>query len=106
MTPHSPRDFIQIRFQEGPVPRVGVNGCRVEDVIEVLIEQLEQYQEGPLECVENAHALIALRKAKQQMVLRRERREQQGVLNTHQQHESFDSDFAVDRDPLASSTSS
>lgn len=80
--------YIQIKFQHGPVPEVGVNGCRVEDVIEVLVKKLLDFQGRDLACEENAQALYHLEMAREALLLRRKRREEQGVLNTREPHKS------------------
>lgn len=82
------RPYIRIEFQRGPVPEVGVNGCRMEDVIEVLQERLLDHQGRDLACEENATALYHLDMARDALLLRRRRREHQGVLNTKTRHAS------------------
>jgi hypothetical protein len=80
------RQFMQVTFQKGFPREVGINGCRVEDVIDLAIDRLEAYQRGPLACVENEIALNNLRSAVRAVYGRRRRREEQGVLNTMTQH--------------------
>jgi hypothetical protein len=80
------KPFIEITFQRGPVPDVGINGCRIEDVIEVVQEQLLDHQGRHLACEENATALLHLESAREALLLRRRRREHQGVINTAQPH--------------------
>lgn len=82
------KPFIHIVFQRGPVPEVGVNGCRIEDVIEVLQERILDHQGRDLACEENAEALLHLDMAREALLLRRRRREQQDVLNTAEKHKS------------------
>jgi hypothetical protein len=84
------RPFIKITFQHGAVPEVGVNGCRIEDVIELLQERLLDHQARNLACDENAEALMYLDKAHDALVVRRRRREKEGVLNTAKRHSSRD----------------
>ncbi len=79
--------FIHILFQRGPVPEVGVNGCRIEDVIEVLQQRLLDHQGRDLSCKENAIALEHLELAREALVMRRRRREEQGVLNVPAPHQ-------------------
>lgn len=78
--------FVRVVFQSGLPREVGINGCRVENVIDIAIERLEQYQGGPLACVENAEAIRRLREARHALELRIQRRQEQGVLNTMGQH--------------------
>lgn len=84
------RPFINIVFQHGHPNEVGVNGCRIEDVIDVIVDQLLAFQGRDLACEENAEALEHLHFAREAMLVRRRRREQQGVLNTQTTHESAD----------------
>lgn len=84
------RPFIEIVFQHGHPNEVGINGCRLEDVIDVLVDRLLAFQGRDLSCEENAEALEHLHLAREAMLLRRRRRETQGVVNTQQAHESAD----------------
>jgi hypothetical protein len=80
--------YINITFQHGHPGDVGVNGCRVEDVIDVLVDKILNFQGRDLACEENATALYHLDLAREALLLRRRRREQQGVLGTLQKHQS------------------
>ena len=82
------KPFIHIIFQRGAVPEVGVNGCRIEDVIEVLQSRLLDHQGRELACEENATALFHLDAARDALMRRHQLREEQGVLNTRQPHAS------------------
>lgn len=62
--PKKPRDFINIKFQKGAVLENGVNGAQIEDVIEVLIERLQEFQKGKFSCRENALAITKLQEAR------------------------------------------
>ncbi len=84
------RPFINIVFQHGHPNEVGINGCRIEDVIDVLVDRLLAFQGRDLACEENAAALEHLHHAREAMLVRRRRRETQGVVNTQQSHESAD----------------
>ena len=92
--------FIRVVFQSGLPKDVGVNGCRVEQVIDVALTRLMQYQRGPLTCPENEEAMRCLRDARHALELRIQRRQEQGVLNTMTQHEAVrtedeDHDFSA-----------
>src|SRR3954454_5177226 len=89
------RPFIQIVFQHGHPNEVGVNGCRVEDVIDVAVDRLLDFQGRNLGCEENAEALEHLYLAREALLKRKRRREQQGVLNREQAHRSVDIGAAV-----------
>lgn len=82
------KDFIKIIFQHGNPNEVGVNGCGIEDVINVLVDRLLDFQGRDLACEENAQALYHLEMARESLLLRRKRREEQGVLGTREPHKS------------------
>lgn len=79
-------DFIKVVFQHGHPQMVGINGCRIEDVIDLLVDKLLNFQGRDLACEENATALYHLDMAREALLLRRRRREQQGVLGVNQAH--------------------
>ncbi len=79
--------YIRVVFQSGLPQEAGINGCRVDEVIAVAMERIEEYQNGPLACPENEEALEHLKCALGMLERRRERRMAQGVFNTHLQHE-------------------
>ena len=89
------RPFIQVVFQHGHPNEVGVNGCRVEDVIDVAVDRLLDFQGRNLACAENAEALEYLHLAREALAKRKRRREQQGVLNSQMPHNSMDIGVAV-----------
>lgn len=76
---------IAIKFQDGPVAEVGVNGCVVEDVIAVLLDQLEDLN-SKLPCPENARATQALLVAVEWLARRTTLRQAQGVEGTNLPH--------------------
>jgi hypothetical protein len=82
------KEFIHIVFQHGHPTEVGVNGCRIEDVIDVLVEKLLNFQGRDLACEENRIALEHLHHAREALLLRRKRREEQGVIWTQEAHKS------------------
>lgn len=82
-------DYIRIKLQHGNPQEVGVNGCAVEDVIEVLIQKLLDFQGRKLACEENKVALFHLTEAQEALVLRRRLRAEQGVLGSNKAHESL-----------------
>ena len=84
---HIKTDFIDIVFQHGPPQEVGINGCRVEDVIEVVIQKLLDFQGRELACEENAEALEHLQDACDALVKRGRRREQQGLIGSRKPHQ-------------------
>lgn len=82
------KKFIRVVFQHGHPNEVGVNGCRVEDLIDVAVERLLDFQGRDLACDENAEALEHLHLAREALLRRRRNRELQGVLNTGKAHDS------------------
>jgi hypothetical protein len=89
------RPFIQVVFQHGHPNEVGVNGCRIEDVIDVAVDRLLDFQGRNLACEENAEALEHLYLAREALLKRTRRREQQGVINTQKPHQPLDVGAAV-----------
>ncbi|WP_226526682.1 hypothetical protein [Metabacillus niabensis] len=67
--------YINIKFQTGAIDREGVNGCQVEDVISVLVEQLKSHQNGDFACPENSIAISNLQTANYALRVRKERME-------------------------------
>ena len=89
------KPHIHIEWQRGSVAENGINGCRIEDVIEVLQNRLLDHQGRTLACEENAEALLHLELAREALVKRRRRREDQGVLDTDEKHVSASPVMAV-----------
>lgn len=83
----TPRDFIDITFQNGAVSENGVNGAQIEDVIDVLVERLEGFQKGDLACRENALAITHLQEAQNWLYRRTMRRREQGVEGKNVNHD-------------------
>jgi hypothetical protein len=82
----SDEPYITIKFQADPLKEVGVNGCSIEDVIDVLIYRLEGFQKGPFRCRENALAITKLEEAKQWLLYRTAKRQAQNVEGTNAAH--------------------
>lgn len=82
------RPFVRVVFQRGLPQSVGVNGCRVDAVLEVAKDRLEAYQMGPLSCEENEEAIAHIRLALAALERRTRRRMEQGVINTMTRHVS------------------
>lgn len=80
--------FVKVTFQHGDPEIIGINGCRIEDVLDILTEKLLNFQGRDLSCKENAEALLQLDKARESLILRRRRREQQKVIGKRKKHES------------------
>ena len=65
-----------------------INGCRIDDVLEIVVNRLLDFQGRDLACAENAEALEHLHLAREALLKRRRIREQQGVINTQKPHQS------------------
>lgn len=83
---NGPRSFIRVQFQNGPINEVGVNGCQIDDVIDVLIERLTGFQKGAHPCRENALAITKLEEAKHWLEHRTKARKAQGVEGHMKSH--------------------
>ena len=72
-----------VRFQKGPIKENGVNGCMDEDLIAMVIDRLESFQDSPFKCRENAMAITKLEEALLWLRKRTMDREARGVEGTH-----------------------
>lgn len=79
---------VKITFQHGAPIEEGINGCRVEDVIDLLVDKLLEFQSRNLACQENDTALYHLGLASEALLARRRLREQQGLIGTDSPHVS------------------
>lgn len=68
-----------IKFQNGPIKESGVNGLHNEDLIAIVIDRLEGFQDGKYACNENAQAKQHLEDALHVLRLRTREREIRGV---------------------------
>lgn len=82
------QSFINIKFQEGTVKDNGINGVQIEDVIDVLVERLQGFQQGNFACRENALAITHLQEAQNWLYRRTMLRSKQGVEGKGENHES------------------
>lgn len=53
----------EVKFQNGPIGEVGVNGVMDENLLAILIDRLRHFQDSPYACRENAIALTHLQEA-------------------------------------------
>jgi hypothetical protein len=70
--------FVQVKFQEGTAPG-GVNGCWVEDLIDIAVSRLKGYQEGRLPHPTNDLAILHLLAARGALAQRTAGRVERGV---------------------------
>ncbi len=68
---------ISIPFQRGVEPRVAVNGVTLEVLTMLLMARLEEHQNGPYPCEENATALAFYEQALEALKNREERLERE-----------------------------
>lgn len=72
-----------IRFQNGTIPEVGINGLTNEVLLAIVADRLEGFQSGPFKCQENQAALDAVIVAMGALKSRTEKRLARGVEGTH-----------------------
>lgn len=72
-----------VAFQKGPIQEAGVNGAMNEDLIAIVIDRLEAFQQSPYKCRENAIAITKLEEALLWLNYRTSKREARGVEGTH-----------------------
>lgn len=81
--PNSTATTIPLRFQNGPIAEVGVNGITHEALIAILIDRLEGFEAGPYANEFNARALGYLQAAQESLQARTKTRMARGVEGTH-----------------------
>jgi hypothetical protein len=57
------RAHCAIKFQQGPLQEVGLNGVSNESLLAVVADRLRSFQAGPFACEENAMALMLTERA-------------------------------------------
>ena len=72
----------QVQFQKGPIKETGVNGVMNEDLIAMVIDRLQSFQESPYKCRENAVAITKLEEALMWLGKRTADRERRKVVGT------------------------
>ena len=75
--------LTNIHFQEGPIKENGVNGVMNEDLIAMVINRLEHFNQSEFRCRENSMAITKLEEALLWLRKRTMGREQRGVEGTH-----------------------
>jgi hypothetical protein len=73
-----------IKFQNGPIKEVGVNGITQEALLAITIDRLRSFQAGPYSCRENAIALTHCEDALMWLQRRTVARIKRGVEGTHE----------------------
>lgn len=80
----NPNVAVDIRFQDGPIGEVGVNGLTHEALIAILLHRLRCFQAGPYACQANELALTHLVDAQCALLSRTKERMHRGVEGTHE----------------------
>ena len=80
---NSTENFATISFQKGPIKENGVNGCHNEDLIAIVIERLQSFQNSEFSCRENALAITKLEEALLWLNKRTNNRKNRGVEGTN-----------------------
>lgn len=75
----TPKVFANIQFQNGAILESGINGCQNEDLIEVVLDRLRDFQNGKFPCRENAIAITKLEEALMWLDKRTLDRKERGV---------------------------
>jgi len=78
-----PARHLTILFQNGPIPKVGVNGVTNEALLAIVADRLRGFQSGPFACRENQQALGFAEAALGWLKLRTEDRIKRGVEGTN-----------------------
>lgn len=71
--------LAHLKFQDGAIKEVGVNGIMNEDLLAIVIDRLIGFQEGPFPCRENGIALGRIEEALMWLQKRTKDREDRGV---------------------------
>lgn len=86
VTPHGKPITMRntkLLFQNGPINEVGVNGITHEALLEILVDRLKGFQEGPYAGSYNSAALHHIKQAQSMLRMRTEERMSRGVEGTH-----------------------
>jgi hypothetical protein len=73
---------VDVKFQQGPIREVGVNGISEASLMAILMDRLQGFQGGPYKCSNNEHALFHLRQAMMHLNARTRERQARGVEGT------------------------
>ncbi len=74
--------FATVNFQNGPIKENGVNGCHQEDLIAIVLDRLQSFQDGDYACRENEKAIEKLEEALMWLRKRTQDRIDRGVEGT------------------------
>lgn len=82
MTADNETVLTRVILQKGPIKENGVNGCHNEDLIAIVLDRLNGFQESPYKCRENACAITKLEEALMWLRKRTQDREDRLVEGT------------------------
>ena len=74
--------YAKIKFQKGPIKENGINGCHNEDLIAIVIDRLQSFQNSEFSCRENAITITKLEEALLWLNKRTRDRQLRGVEGT------------------------
>ncbi|MBU1082575.1 MAG: hypothetical protein KKB59_18960 [Spirochaetes bacterium] len=75
--------FAQISFQKGPIKEAGRNGCHNEDLLIIVLDRLNGFQNTDFKCRENALAITKIEEALHWLRARTNARKARNVEGTH-----------------------
>ena len=81
----NPSPFIDVKFQNGPIKEHGVNGCQVDEVLQLCVEKLQEFNRR-LPCRETSLAITKVEEALHWLDHRTRRRLAEGVEGTESPH--------------------
>ena len=76
--------LTHIHFQEGGIKETGLNGIFMEDLIGIVLDRLECFQNSEFKCTENEEALKKLQESLMWLRKRTLNRQKRNVLGTHE----------------------
>jgi hypothetical protein len=76
--------YADIKFQLDPVKEAGVNGIFIEDLLNICLDRLEQYQKTKFKCVENSKSIRYIRNILVELDNRTKNRQKRNVEGTSQ----------------------
>ena len=77
------RWLAEVRFQDGPIKEVGINGIMDENLLAIVIDRLQGFQSGDYKSRYNAIAMTKIEEALMWLQKRTRDREARGVEGTH-----------------------
>jgi hypothetical protein len=83
-SPKAFHNLVELNFQNGPIKENGVNGVTNEDLLAIVIERLQNFQDSEFVCKENAMAITKLEEAQLWLAKRTWDRQDRGVEGTHE----------------------